>query len=109
MKGNQDMLKDIAEIIKTSGWSGLWRLIEHSNNLKKYARDFALINALLALEKCDLNRLFLSSTGLDISSQTTFDHLTLSAICEYMHETGILTISSSGNYKAKNKRQFEAI
>jgi len=103
------IIKDIIAIISISGIRGFWKLINHSKQLKKYGRNFALMNSLIALEKCHLNKLLLCEDGLDIFSQTELDSSILSTICEYMYEIDILELKSPGNYKAKNKEQFETL
>ena len=104
-----ELIKDIIGILSISGIDGFWKLINHSRKLKKYARDFALMNSLIALEKCDLNMLLLSDDGLDIVSQEALDSSTLSTICEYLYEIRILEMKSPGIYKAKNKKQFQSL
>jgi SAM-dependent methyltransferase len=103
------MFRDLAEIVRISGLKGLRRLVRTSNHLKTYARAFAMMHALLALEKCGLNRLLLSDTGVDPASLPSLDARTLSAICEYLDEVGILTRCSSGAYKAKSNKRFEGL
>ena len=103
------MLKDIIEVIKISGLKGFCQLLKHSRLLKTYGRNFTLMNALIALEKCGVNKYLLSGTGLDISSQQDLDSLTLAAVCEYLHEINVLTKLSPGVYRAKNPTQFGAL
>ena len=98
---------DIIDIVRISGLKGLGHLVAHSRHVKRYARPFAVMNSILALEKCDLNGPLLSKAGLGIATQQNLDPSTLSTICEYLYETGILARASPGVYKAKQRRQFE--
>lgn len=104
-----EIIKDIIDIISISGLRGFWSLLNHSRQLKKYGRNFALMNSLIALEKCDLNKSFLAETGFDINSQKDFDYTTLATICEYLYEINILEMKSPGIYKARNKKQFQSL
>jgi ubiquinone/menaquinone biosynthesis C-methylase UbiE len=103
------MIKDAAELIRIAGVGGTRRLVQSSNQLKSYARGFALMHALLALEKCGLNARLLTNDGLDVSACDTLDTHTLRTICEYLYEIGVLKQPRRGKYRASNKASFELL
>ena len=101
-------MKDIVEILRISGLNGLLKLADHSKQLRNHTRNFAAMNCLIALERCNLNSQLLTDSGLDIHAQKDLDGLTLSTICEFLYEIDILDTKSPGIYRVKNKQQFQA-
>jgi SAM-dependent methyltransferase len=103
------MLRDLAQVFRISGLNGAVQLARGSRRLKTYTRGFALMHALIALEKCGLVNVLLTDEGLDPSSHEELDTRVLSTICEYMHDVGVLTRSSSGVYTAHRKDEFASM
>ena len=104
-----NIVRDVFEILRIAGARGAAMLLARSNRLRESARPFIAVNALIALEKHDLNRALLSEAGLELSARTDLDPSSLSAICEYLYEIGVLERPRPGVFRARKRRRFEAV
>jgi len=85
-----ERLRDVVTVLSTAGPGGTARLLAHSRVISTRVRSWALIHALIALEKAGLNPVLLES-GVDPSAHgEEFDEAILTPILEYLAVLGIL-------------------
>lgn len=102
-------VRDIMDIVRTSGVRNAWALLRQSREVCRLARPTAWVHALIALEKCDLNTALASAEGVDLDVRSDLDRQALSTICEYLYETGVLEMPRAHVYRARNRRRFGAM
>src|SRR5205814_5008706 len=99
-------LRDVWTMLRVAGYGntvGLWR---HSKTLASSVRNHAVLDVLIALEKCGLLAQLGTQHGVTPAAPAEFDAVQLKAALEYLTEVEILEQLGRGHFRVRKLREF---
>jgi len=99
-------LRDVWTMLRVAGYGntvGLWR---HSKTLASSVRNHAVLDVLIALEKCGLLAQLGTQHGVTPAALAGFDAVQLKAALEYLTEVEILEQLGRGHFRVRKLREF---
>lgn len=99
-------LRDVWTMFRIAGYGNSVELWRHSKTLASSVRTHAVLEVLIALEKCGLLRELGTQRGVAPAALAGFDAAQLKAALEYLTEVEILQQIGGGHFRLRNLREF---